>query len=101
MSRQCLTRSSPTGIAPAATIQRTMDATAVRPGQDFESLLSSVKRIAQEVSAAHAVDVDAKARFPIESIDALREAGVLSACVPRELGGANCSMSELAQFCST
>jgi acyl-CoA dehydrogenase len=82
-------------------MQRTMDATAIRPGQDFQSLLSSVKRIAQEVASVHAADVDTNARFPIESIDALREAGVLSACVPRELGGANCSMSELAHLCST
>ncbi|HUR89960.1 MAG TPA: acyl-CoA dehydrogenase family protein [Ramlibacter sp.] len=78
-----------------------MDATAVRPGQDFASLLSSVKRIAQEVAAPNAPHVDTQARFPTESVEALREAGVLSACVPRELGGAGCSMTELAQLCST
>ncbi|HEY8050192.1 MAG TPA: acyl-CoA dehydrogenase family protein [Ramlibacter sp.] len=77
-----------------------MDATAIRPGQDFESLLSSVKRIAQEVAAPNATDVDARARFPSETIAALREAGVLSACVPREFGGAACRMAELAQLCS-
>jgi acyl-CoA dehydrogenase len=77
-----------------------MDATAVRPGQDFPALLSSVKRIAQEVAAPNAADVDAKARFPNEAIAALREAGVLSACVPPEFGGAGCSMLELAQLCS-
>jgi acyl-CoA dehydrogenase len=82
-------------------MQRTMDVTAVRPGQDFDSLLRSVRRIAQEVAAPNAADVDAKARFPAESVDALRDAGVLSACVPREFGGANCSMGELAQLCST
>lgn len=63
--------------------------------------MSSVKRIAQEVAAPHAADVDAKARFPVETVDALREAGLLSAIVPRELGGADCTMTQLAQFCST
>jgi acyl-CoA dehydrogenase len=78
-----------------------MDATAVRPGQDFTALLSSVQRIAQDIAAPHADDVDAKARFPAESIAALREAGVLSACVPREFGGAGCTLGQLAQLCST
>lgn len=78
-----------------------MDTAAVRPGQDFASLMSSVRRIAQEVAAPHAADVDARARFPSETVQALREAGVLSALVPRELGGAGCTMSQLAQFCST
>lgn len=78
-----------------------MDATAVRPGQDFASLLSSVKSIAQEVAAPHAGDVDSRARFPTETVGALREAGVLSALVPREFGGAACTMAEAAQLCST
>jgi acyl-CoA dehydrogenase len=78
-----------------------MDATVTRPEQDFASLLSSVKRIAQEVAAPHAADVDAKARFPTETIEALRDSAVLSACVPREFGGAACTMTELAQLCST
>lgn len=64
-------------------------------------MLSSVQRIAQEVAAANADDVDAKARFPQETVAALREAGVLSACVPREFGGAGCTLFEMAQLCST
>ncbi|MEJ6022203.1 acyl-CoA dehydrogenase family protein [Ramlibacter sp. PS4R-6] len=63
--------------------------------------MSSVKRIAQEVAAPNAADVDSKARFPTEAVEALREAGVLSALVPRELGGAGCTMAQLAQLCST
>lgn len=77
-----------------------MDAKVTPPQQDFASLLSSVRRIAQEVAAPNAADVDAKARFPRETIDALRDSGVLSACVPREFGGAGCTMSELAQLCA-
>jgi acyl-CoA dehydrogenase len=45
--------------------------------------------------------VDKQARFPHESVLALREAGVLSAAVPKELGGAGCTMSELTQLCAT
>ena len=77
-----------------------MDATVTRPKQDFASLLSAVKRIAQEIAAPNAADVDAKARFPAETIEALRESAVLSACVPREWGGAGCTMGEVAQFCA-
>jgi len=72
-----------------------------RIDQNFGSLFGAVRRIALEVAASHAADVDKNARFPIETITALREAGVMSALVPREFGGAGCSMSELAQLCST
>jgi acyl-CoA dehydrogenase len=67
----------------------------------FDNLLVAVRGIAAEVAAVHAADVDAKARFPSETIDALRAARVLSAPVPRELGGSGCSMMELALLCST
>lgn len=72
-----------------------------RIDQTFGSLFDAVRRIALEVAAAHAADVDKNARFPIETITALREAGVMSALVPREFGGAGCSMGELARLCST
>jgi len=67
----------------------------------FETLLVAVRGIAAEVAAVHAADVDARARFPAETVDALRAARVLSAPVPRELGGAGYSMMELAVLCST
>jgi acyl-CoA dehydrogenase len=72
-----------------------------RPGQDFPSLLTATRDIATRVAARHAAEVDQQARFPAETIAALRDAGVLSAPVPRPLGGAGCSMNELAQLCST
>ena len=78
-----------------------LDTTAARQGQDFAALRSSVKRVALEIAAPSAADVDAKARFPRETIDALRDNGVLSACVPREFGGGGCTMAELAQLCAT
>jgi acyl-CoA dehydrogenase len=54
-----------------------------------------------EVAAKHAADVDERARFPIETFAALREAGALSAAVPRQFGGLGCGMSELGNQCST
>jgi len=69
--------------------------------QNFPALLAAVRRIAVEVAGPHAADVDREARFPHEAVGALREAGVLSAAVPRHFGGADCAMSELAQLCAT
>jgi acyl-CoA dehydrogenase len=68
---------------------------------DFPRLLSAVQRIAREVAAIHAGDVDTKARFPIETLTALKNEKVLSAPVPTELGGAGCNMRQLAALCST
>jgi acyl-CoA dehydrogenase len=68
---------------------------------NFRTLLTMVESIATDVAAVHAADVDAKARFPQETIDALKKAKVLSAAVPKELGGAGCGMEELADLCST
>ena len=78
-----------------------MNARSGQVDQGFEVLIKAARRVATEVAAIHAADVDSKARFPTETVAALREAGVLSAAVPRELGGAGCSMVELTQLCST
>ncbi len=63
-------------------------------------LISATRTLATEVAALHAADVDAKARFPNEALDALRSAKVLSAAVPKELGGGGYGMRELADTCS-
>ncbi len=78
-----------------------MDAITLRQGQNFTALLSATRDIASDVAARHAGEVDSLARFPKESIDALRSAGVLSALVPQHLGGAGCNMQELCQLCAT
>lgn len=72
-----------------------------RADQSFGLLIEATRRIATEVAARHAADVDSQARFPFETLAALRHAGVLSAAVPQALGGAGCSMLELTQLCST
>jgi len=67
----------------------------------FAAQLPAVRKIATEVAARHAADVDAKSRFPRESLEALKAAGLLSAPIPVALGGTGCSMRELAALCST
>jgi acyl-CoA dehydrogenase len=66
----------------------------------MSELLKQTRAIAHEVAAAHAPDVDVKARFPQETFEALRQARLLSAAVPKELGGAGASMRELANMCT-
>jgi acyl-CoA dehydrogenase len=70
----------------------------IAPARDQE-LLTEVKRIADEVAGPNAGDVDKEARFPHEAIDALREAGALSAFVPTELGGGGVAFETIAQAC--
>jgi len=69
---------------------------AIERDQEF---VATVRRIADEVAAAYADEVDRDARFPKEAIDALREAGALSAYVPEELGGGGVSLDAIARGC--
>jgi acyl-CoA dehydrogenase len=78
-----------------------MNLSSERTDKVFQSLLDAAKRIATEVAAPNAADVDAKARFPKESVAAMREAKLFSAAVPRDFGGTGCGMFELGQLCST
>ena len=79
---------------------RGMNPTKHPPEQTFEAILSQTRHIAQDVASHYAVEVDAQARFPVETIQALQRAGVLSAPVPQALGGAGCSLHQLAQLCA-
>jgi acyl-CoA dehydrogenase len=63
-------------------------------------IVSRTRAIAHEVAAKHAADVDAKARFPHETFEALRQARLLSAAVPKELGGGGANMVELSEMCT-
>jgi acyl-CoA dehydrogenase len=67
-------------------------------GKDQE-LLSTIRRIAADIAAPNADEVDRQARFPQEAVDALREAGALSALVPGRLGGADASLEAIAEAC--
>ena len=64
--------------------------------------------IAQEVARPHAADVDARARFPAESLSALSRQKLYGLCVPSEFGGLAqgprvfaAVVEELAQACAS
>jgi acyl-CoA dehydrogenase len=63
-------------------------------------LVARARSIAREVAAPNAGDVDARARFPAEAFEALKQAKLLSAAVPKEHGGAGANMQELAEVCA-
>lgn len=71
-------------------------------------LASTAADTARAVLARHAGDVDVRARFPEESVAALKERGLLGLCVPAALGGAAqgprafaAVVEELAQGCAS
>jgi acyl-CoA dehydrogenase len=64
-----------------------------------QALLASICSIARDVAGPNADDVDRRARFPAETIEALREERALSAFVPAELGGGGVSCETLARCC--
>ncbi|HWD69902.1 MAG TPA: acyl-CoA dehydrogenase family protein [Solirubrobacteraceae bacterium] len=61
-----------------------------------ESAVDLAARIGVEVAGPAAAEVDVEARFPHEAATAFRETGLLSAMVPRELGGGGLQASEMA-----
>jgi acyl-CoA dehydrogenase len=79
-----------------AAVSRDADEGAV----EFAALEAAV-RAAAEVAAVHADDVDRSARFPSESVDALRAQGLLGAMVPQAFGGHGASLRCIAQICKT
>ena len=52
------------------------------------------------VAAQHADEVDREARFPHETLAALKDARLLSILIPEELGGESASLSDIAEICS-
>jgi acyl-CoA dehydrogenase len=64
-----------------------------------QAFLAGIERVAGTVAAAHADAVDREARFPAETIQALRDERALSAFVPTELGGGGVSFEALATAC--
>jgi acyl-CoA dehydrogenase len=64
-----------------------------------DHVLDSIRSIAEEIAGANADDVDRNARFPHETVDALRDSQALSALVPQRLGGAGLGIAEVAAGC--
>jgi acyl-CoA dehydrogenase len=69
---------------------------ATRPRSE---VIAKTRSIASEVAARHAAGVDARARFPHETFEAVKQAKLLSASVPKELGGDGADMQELSASC--
>jgi acyl-CoA dehydrogenase len=68
-------------------------------GASHPALIEAAK-LAAKVAGVHAEDVDAKARFPREAFDALKQARLLGIMVPKALGGEGASLREVAEVCS-
>src|SRR5580693_7790125 len=66
---------------------------------DFDKLLQKVHTLGRDVLSVHAADVDRQARFPRESFDALKQAKLLSAYVPKEYGGMGLNIVQIAKIC--
>lgn len=64
------------------------------------ALVKAAKKIAVEVAAKHAADVDEKARFPHETFEALKAERLLGIMIPRDLGGDGADMATLTEICS-
>jgi len=64
-----------------------------------KKVFEEIKRIAIDIAAPNADDVDKKARFPIESLTALKASKILSAGIPESLGGAGLDILELGELC--
>ncbi len=65
-----------------------------------ESLwVQAAKKIAIDIAGPNADAVDTEARFPVEAINALKAAKLLSVYVPKSLGGAGASMTEICGIC--
>ncbi|MGD8570691.1 MAG: acyl-CoA dehydrogenase family protein [Gammaproteobacteria bacterium] len=67
--------------------------------EDFEELLKRVHQIGNDVVLPAADDVDKQARFPIEAINALKDAKLLSAYVPAQFGGMGLNTAQVAKIC--
>ena len=54
---------------------------------------------AAAVAAQYCEEVDASARFPHEAIRAMRDSRLLGVMIPRDLGGEDASLSDVAEVC--
>ncbi|MGX5172745.1 acyl-CoA dehydrogenase family protein [Aliikangiella sp. IMCC44653] len=67
--------------------------------QAFNSLLEQIHKIGADIIAKHAPDVDEKARFPQEGIDALKSLKLMSSYVPESLGGMGLDIAQTGKIC--
>jgi acyl-CoA dehydrogenase len=67
--------------------------------EQMNEVIERARRIARDVVAPAAADVDRHARFPKEAFEAQRKERLLGAFVPKEQGGLGCGMVTLAGIC--
>ncbi len=67
--------------------------------QSFDQLLKDVHHIGKTVIAPNAADVDAKARFPHEGMDAIKSLKLMSAYVPESHGGMGLNIKQVSKIC--
>jgi alkylation response protein AidB-like acyl-CoA dehydrogenase len=79
-----------------------------RLGEEQTARIEDLRRIADEQIAPYAADVDEKARFPREALDALAQAGWLGLTIPTDYDGqgqgmrvACATLDEIAQRCAS
>jgi len=79
-----------------------------RLNEEQTATIEGLRRIADEQISPYAADVDEKARFPREALEALAQAGWLGLTVPTEYGGqgqgmrvACATLDEIAQRCAS
>ena len=63
-----------------------------------ESAVQRMRRVA-EIAARHAGEVDRDARFPRETVNALKQNRLLGPAVPARLGGEDMGIAEIADLC--
>ncbi|MEI6768910.1 MAG: acyl-CoA dehydrogenase family protein [Betaproteobacteria bacterium] len=64
------------------------------PQYDFSDLRDGVRSVVSQFDSRYWQDLDEKRAFPEEFVDALTQAGWLSALIPEEYGGSNLSLVE-------
>ena len=64
-----------------------------------EALVERARKIGAEIAAKHARDVDCRGRFPVEAIEALSQARMLSSFIPTELGGESATITDIVAVC--
>jgi len=67
-----------------------------RTSPQTRNLIEIAERIGETVAGPASRDVDFNARFPVETVDALKREKLLSAVIPTELGGMGASVAEMS-----
>src|SRR5579872_2509192 len=62
-----------------------------------DRLVAEAMRVGEEVAGPAADDVDRKARFPTEAMEAMRSAQMLSVLIPTDLGGDGVAVGQVAE----